>query len=51
MKDKTSINRKSNTGAVERKTKVHDKQGEIMKIATADVISIPLQKVSRILLK
>ena len=41
MKDKTSINRKSNTGAVEHVTKVHDKEGDIMAIATKDVISIP----------
>ena len=41
MKNKTSINRKSNTGAVERETKVHDKEGDIMAIATRDVISIP----------
>ena len=41
MKDKTSINRKSNTGAVERETKVHDKEGDIMAIATRDVVSIP----------
>ena len=41
MKDKTSVNRKSNTGAVERQTKVHDKEGDIMAIATRDVISIP----------
>ena len=44
MKDKTSINRKSNTGAVERKTKVHDKEGDIMAIATRDVVSIPPSK-------
>ena len=41
MKDKTSINRKSNTGAVEHETKVHDREGDIMAIATKDVISIP----------
>ena len=46
MKEKTSINlRKSmNRGSVEHETKVHDKQGEIMKLATADVISIPPSK-------
>ena len=44
MKDKTSINRKSNTGAVERETKVHDREGDIMNIATRDVISIPPSK-------
>ena len=44
MKNKTSINRKSNTGAVERETKVHDKEGDIMAIATRDVISIPPSK-------
>ena len=44
MKNKTSINRKSNTGAVERETKVHDKEGDIMAIATRDVISIPPTK-------
>ena len=44
MKDKTSINRKSNTGAVERETKIHDKEGDIMAIATRDVISIPPSK-------
>ncbi|WP_298521506.1 CBS domain-containing protein [uncultured Methanobrevibacter sp.] len=44
MKDKTSINRKSNTGAVERETKVHDKEGDIMAIASRDVISIPPTK-------
>ena len=44
MKDKTSINRKSNTGAIERETKVHDKEGDIMAIATRDVISIPPSK-------
>ena len=44
MKDKTSINRKSNTGAIERETKVHDREGEIMNIATRDVVSIPPSK-------
>ena len=44
MKNKTSINRKSNTGAVERETKVHDKEGDIMAIASRDVISIPPTK-------
>ena len=44
MKDKTSINRKSNTGAIERETKVHDKEGDIMAIATRDVVSIPPSK-------
>jgi CBS domain-containing protein len=44
MKDKTSVNRKSNTGAVERETKVHDKEGDIMAIASRDVISIPPTK-------
>ena len=44
MKDKTSINRKSNTGAVERETKVHDKEGDIMAIANRDVVSIPPSK-------
>ena len=44
MKDKTSINRKSNTGAVERETKVHDREGDIMNIATRDVVSIPPSK-------
>ena len=44
MKDKTSINRKSNTGAVERETKVHDREGDIMAIASRDVISIPPTK-------
>ena len=44
MKDKTSINRKSNTGAIERETKVHDKEGDIMAIANRDVISIPPSK-------
>ena len=44
MKDKTSINRKSNTGAIERETKVHDKEGDIMAIASRDVISIPPSK-------
>ena len=44
MKDKTSVNRKSNTGAVERETKVHDKEGDIMAIATRDVVSIPPSK-------
>ena len=44
MKNKTSINRKSNTGAVERETKVHDKEGDIMAIATRDVVSIPPTK-------
>lgn len=51
MKDKTSINRKSNTGAIERETKVHDKEGDIMAIASRDVVSIPPSKVSKILLK
>ena len=41
MKDKTSINRKSNTGAVEHETKVHDREGDIMAIASKDVISVP----------
>ena len=44
MKDKTSINRKSNTGSIERETKVHDKEGDIMAIASRDVISIPPSK-------
>ena len=44
MKEKTSINRKSNTGAVERETKVHDREGDIMAIATRDVVSIPPSK-------
>ncbi len=44
MKDKTSVNRKSNTGAVERETRVHDKEGDIMAIAIRDVISIPPSK-------
>lgn len=44
MKDKTSINRKSNTGAIERETKVHDKEGDIMAIASRDVVSIPPSK-------
>lgn len=46
MKEKTSINlRKSmNRGSVEHETKVHDKVGEIMTIATQDVISIPPTK-------
>lgn len=46
MKEKTSINlRKSmNRGSVEQETKIHDKQGEIMKIASKDVISIPPSK-------
>ncbi len=44
MKDKTSINRKSNTGAVEHVTKVHDKEGDIMALATKEVISIPPTK-------
>ena len=44
MKNKTSINRKSNTGAVERQTKVHDREGDIMAIASRDVISIPPSK-------
>ena len=44
MKGKTSINRKSNTGAVEHETKVHDREGDIMAIATRDVVSIPPSK-------
>lgn len=44
MKDKTSINRKSNTGAFEHKSKVHDREGDIMAIATKEVISIPPTK-------
>ena len=46
MKEKTSINlRKSmNRGSVEQETKIHDKQGEIMKIASSDVVSIPPSK-------
>jgi CBS domain-containing protein len=44
MKDKTSINRKSNTGAVEHETKVHDREGDIMAMATKDVVSIPPTK-------
>ena len=44
MKDKTSINRKSNTGAVERETKVHNKEGDIMAIASRDVVSSPPSK-------
>ena len=43
MKDKTSINlRKSmNKGSPEHVTKIHDKEGEIMNIASKDVISVP----------
>ncbi|MBO6122224.1 MAG: CBS domain-containing protein [Methanobrevibacter sp.] len=44
MKDKTSVNRKSNTGAVERETRVHDKEGDIMAIASREVILIPPSK-------
>lgn len=44
MKNKTSINRKSNTGSIEHETKVHDREGDIMAIATRDVISIPPSK-------
>ncbi len=46
MKEKTSISlRKSmNRGSVEHETKVHDKIGEIMKVATTDVVSIPPSK-------
>ena len=44
MKDKTSINRKSNTGAVEHESKIHDREGDIMAIATRDVVSIPPSK-------
>ena len=46
MKEKTSINlRKSmNRGSVEQETKIHDKPGEIMKIASKDVIAIPPSK-------
>ena len=46
MKEKTSINlRKSmNRGSVEQETKIHDKPGEIMKIATSEVVSIPPSK-------
>ena len=44
MKDKTSINRKSNTGAVEHETRVHDREGDIMAIASKEVISIPPSK-------
>ena len=44
MKDKTSINRKSNTGAVEHETKVHDREGDIMAIATKDVVALPPTK-------
>ena len=44
MNDKTSINRKSNTGAVEHVTKVHDREGDIMALATKEVISIPPTK-------
>ena len=44
MKDKTSINRKSNTGSIEHETKVHDREGDIMSIATRDVVSIPPSK-------
>lgn len=46
MKEKTSINlRKSmNRGSVEQETKIHDKEGEIMKLASKDVIAIPPSK-------
>ncbi|WP_299522191.1 CBS domain-containing protein [uncultured Methanobrevibacter sp.] len=46
MKDKSSINlRKSmKRGSVEHETKVPDKEGEIMAIATNEVISIPPTK-------
>ena len=46
MKEKTSISlRKSmNRGSIEHESKVHDKVGEIMTIATKDVISIPPTK-------
>ena len=46
MKDKSSINlRKSmNRGSTEHETKVPDKEGEIMNIASRDVVSIPPTK-------
>ena len=46
MKDKSSINlRKSmNRGSVEHETKVPDKDGEIMAVATKNVVSIPPSK-------
>ena len=44
MKDKTAVNRKSNTGAVEHESKVHDREGDIMTIASREVISIPPSK-------
>ena len=46
MKDKTAINvRKSrNRGSIEHQTKTPDKDGDIMEIASRDVISIPPSK-------
>ena len=45
MKDKSSILRKSiKMGSVEHETKVSNKEGEIMAIASKDVISIPPTK-------
>ena len=46
MKDKSAINYKKsrNRGSVEQETKVPDRDGSIMAIATRDVISIPPSK-------
>ena len=46
MKDKSAINYKKsrNRGSVEQETKVPDRDGSIMAIATKDVISIPPSK-------
>ena len=45
MKDKSSILRKSiKMGSVEHETKVSNKEGEIMAIASKDVIYIPPTK-------
>ena len=46
MKDKSAINYKKsrNRGSVEQETKIPDRDGSIMAIATKDVISIPPSK-------
>ena len=44
MRNKTTVNRKSNTGSVEHESKVPDREGDIMALASRDVISIPPSK-------
>lgn len=44
MKDRSAINYKRNQGSVEQETKVPDREGSVMAIATKEVVSIPPTK-------